>query len=123
MITLQFIAYNLTVLFVVLHFMDSAKETEWTEPIYRNSYPLWLISSAVLIVVALAGIVPVYLGNTAGQVLSYIVGIGGIGAAGYHIPMQQWNGSEVCRNRLSYWLMYILTFFSIALLATTIVSI
>ena len=123
MITLQFIAYNLTVLFVVLHFMDSAKESEWTEPIYKNRYPLWLISSAALIVVALAGIVPVYLSNKAGQVLNYIVGIGGIGAAGYHIPMQRWNGSEVCKNRFSYWLMYILTFFSIALLVTTILNV
>lgn len=122
MITLQFIAYSLTALFVVLHFMDSAKEFEWTEPIYRNSYPLWLISSAFLIVILLVGIVPVYLGNTTGQVFSYIVGLGGIGAAGYHIPMQRWNGSGVCKNRLSYWLMYILTFFSIILLITTILN-
>lgn len=123
MITIQFLAYSLTVLFVVLHFMDSAKEHEWTEPIYKNSYLLWLVSSAFLIAVALIGIVPVYLQNLAGDVLSYIVGIGGIGAAGYHIPMQRWNHSVVCKNPISYWLMLILTLCSIALLITTIMNV
>ena len=38
MITLQFILYNLTFLFVIAHFLDSAKEKEWTDFLYKGSY-------------------------------------------------------------------------------------
>ena len=37
MITLQFILYNLTFLLVIAHFLDSAKEQEWTDFLYRGS--------------------------------------------------------------------------------------
>ena len=34
MITFQFLAYNITVLLVIAHFLDSAKEREWTDTAY-----------------------------------------------------------------------------------------
>lgn len=120
--TAQFILYNITLLFVVLHFFDSAKEQEWSEPIYRNSYPLWLISSAILVALVLVGIVPVYLGNMAGDVFSYILALGSLSAAGYHLPTQKWNGSKVCKNTLSYALMGILSLLALVLLIVTIVK-
>jgi len=55
-----------------------------------------------LIALALAGIVPVYLGNQVGDVLSLVVATGGLGAAGYHIPMHRSGKSKVCDNRFSY---------------------
>jgi len=36
--TTQFIIYNLTVLVIIAHFLDSAKEREWTDFLYRGSY-------------------------------------------------------------------------------------
>lgn len=62
---------------VIAHFLDSAKEKEWTDFLYRGSYTAWLISSLLLIALAMAGIVPVYLGNELGDVLSAIVALGG----------------------------------------------
>lgn len=118
--TIQFIIYNLTVLVIIAHFLDSAKEREWTDFLYRDSYTGWLISSVLLIALALAGIVPVYLGNNAGDVLSAIVALGGLGAAGYHIPMHRTGKSEVCHNSFSYSIMTVLTILCIALLATLI---
>ncbi len=40
--TIQFIFYNLTVLVIIAHFLDSAKEHEWTDFLYRGSYTGWL---------------------------------------------------------------------------------
>ena len=37
MVTLQFILYNLTFLLVIAHFLDSAKESEWTDFLYKGS--------------------------------------------------------------------------------------
>lgn len=118
MITVQFIAYNLTFLLVIAHFLDSAKESEWTDFIYNGSYPLWLITSLALIALALVGIVPVYLDNHVGDVLSVIVAIGGLGAAGYHIPMHRSGKSKVCDNRFSYVIMVTLSIFCMGLLAS-----
>ena len=118
MITFQFLAYNLTVLLVIAHFLDSAKEREWTDYIYKGSYSFWLITSLVLIGLALVGIVPVYLGNQSGDILSVIVSIGGLGAAGYHIPMHRTGKSKVCDNRLSYAIMVILSLSCLCLLAS-----
>ena len=118
MITFQFLAYNLTVLLVIAHFLDSAKEREWTDYIYKGSYSFWLITSLVLIGLALTGIVPVYLGNQSGDILSVIVSIGGLGAAGYHIPMHRTGKSKVCDNRLSYAIMVILSLSCLCLLAS-----
>lgn len=120
MITFQFIAYNLTFLLVIAHFLDSAKESEWTDFIYKSSYPFWLVTSLVLIALALAGIVPVYLGNYVGDVLSVIVAIGGLGAAGYHIPMHRSGKSKVCDNRFSYVIMVTLSIFCLALLTSVL---
>ena len=118
MITFQFLAYNLTVLLVIAHFLDSAKEREWTDYIYKGSYSFWLITSLVLIGLALTGIVPVYLGNQSGDILSVIVAIGGLGAAGYHIPMHRTGKSKVCDNRFSYAIMVILSVSCLCLLTS-----
>ena len=118
MITFQFLAYNLTVLLVIAHFLDSAKEREWTDYIYKGNYSFWLITSLVLIGLALVGIVPVYLGNQSGDILSVIVSIGGLGAAGYHIPMHRTGKSKVCDNRFSYAIMVILSVSCLCLLTS-----
>ena len=120
MITLQFILYNLTFLLVITHFLDSAKEKEWTDFLYKGSYTGWLVSSIMLIALALVGIVPVYLGNQVGDILSVLVAVGGLGAAGYHIPMHRMKKSEVCHNKFSYGLMIVLSLLCLALIVTTI---
>ena len=120
MITLQFILYNLTFLFVIAHFLDSAKEKEWTDFLYKGSYTGWLISSLLLIALALIGIVPIYLGNPVGNILSVLVAVGGLGAAGYHIPMHRMKKSEVCHNKFSYGLMIVLSLLCLALIVATI---
>ena len=120
MITLQFILYNLTFLFVIAHSLDSAKEKEWTDFLYKGSYTGWLISSVFLIGLALAGIVPVFLGNQWGDILSVIVAVGGLGAAGYHIPMHHMGKSEVCHNGFSYSIMVILSVLCVSLAGVTL---
>ena len=115
---MQFFLYNVTFLMVIAHFLDSAKEREWIDFLYRGSYTGWLISSLFLIALALAGIVPVYLGNQWGDILSVIVALGGLGAAGYHIPMHRTGKSKVCDNRLSYAIMIILSISCLCLLAS-----
>ncbi|MBQ8116113.1 MAG: hypothetical protein IJ145_08335 [Prevotella sp.] len=120
--TIQFFTYNLTVLLVIAHFLDSAKEREWTDFLYRGSYTGWLISSLFLIALAMAGIVPVYMGNQWGYILSIIVALGGLGAAGYHIPMHRSGKSEVCHNGLSYGIMAVLSVFCILLLIVTLLK-
>lgn len=120
MITLQFILYNLTFLMVIAHFLDSAKEREWTDFLYKGSYIGWLISSLLLIALALIGIVPVYLGSQVGDILSVIVAVGGLGAAGYHIPMHYKGKSEVCHNSLSYSIMALPTVICVLLAIVTL---
>ncbi|MBQ7181605.1 MAG: hypothetical protein IJR87_09980 [Bacteroidaceae bacterium] len=120
MITLQFVLYNLTFLLVIAHFLDSAKEKEWTDFLYKGSYTGWLISSLFLIALALAGIVPVYLDNQWGDILSIIVALGGLGAAGYHIPMHRMKKSEVCHNGFSYAIMVILSILCVLLAGVTL---
>ena len=120
MITLQFILYNLTFLLVIAHFLDSAKEKEWTDFLYKGSYTGWLISSLFLIGLALAGVVPVYLGNPVGNILSIVVALGGLGAAGYHIPMHRMGKSEVCHNGFSYGIMVLLSVLCVSLAGVTL---
>ena len=120
MIILQFILYNLTFLFVIAHFLDSAKEKEWTDFLYKGSYTGWLISSLLLIALALIGIVPVYLGNPVGNILSIVIALGGLGAAGYHIPMHRMGKSEVCHNGFSYSIMVILSVLCVSLAGVTL---
>ena len=122
MITLQFIMYNITVLLVIAHFLDSAKEHEWTDVIYCNNYPFWLISSIIMIGFSICGIVPVYLETKIGNWLCIIVAIGGLLAAGYHIPMNITGKSDVCHNKFSYWLMAILSLFCLILLSLVIIK-
>jgi len=120
MITLQFILYNLTFLLVIAHFLDSAKEKEWTDFLYKGSYTGWLVSSIMLIALALVGIVPVYLGNQVGDILSVLVAVGGLGAAGYHIPMHRMKKSEVCHNGFSYGIMVLLSVICVLLAGATL---
>ena len=120
MITSQFILYNLTFLLVIAHFLDSAKEKEWTDFLYKGSYTGWIISSLLLIALALVGIVPVFLGNQWGDILSIIVAAGGLSAAGYHIPMHRMGKSEVCHNGFSYGIMVVLSILCISLFGVTI---
>lgn len=120
MVTFQFVLYNLTFLMVIAHFLDSAKEREWTDFLYRGSYTAWLISSLFLIALAMVGIVPVYLDSQAGDVLSAFVALGGLGAAGYHIPMHHMGKSEVCHNRLSYGIMVVLSILCVLLAGVTL---
>ncbi len=116
MVTFHFVVYNITVLLIIAHFLDSAKEQEWNEVIYFGNYPFWLISSTIIIAFIIGGIVPVYLGNNIGNLFSIIVAIAGLLAAGYHIPMNKGGKSNVCNNTFSYWLMGILSAFCLILL-------
>ena len=116
MVNFHFVVYNITVILIIAHFLDSAKEQEWNEVIYFGNYPFWLISSTMIIALIIGGIIPVYLGNNIGKLFSIIVAIGGLLAAGYHIPMNKAGKSEVCNNNFSYWLMGILSAFCLILL-------
>ena len=92
----------------------------WTDFLYKGSYIGWLISSLLLIALALIGIVPVYLGSQVGDILSVIVAVGGLGAAGYHIPMHYKGKSEVCHNSLSYSIMALPTVICVLLAIVTL---
>ena len=107
--SLEFIFYDLTTILIIAHFLDSAHEQEWNEPIYFGSYPFWLISSVLIITFTIVGIIPVYVQTKSGHCFSIIVGIGGLAAAGYHMPMNYLGKSNVCNNNFSYMLMYILS--------------
>ena len=58
--------------------------------------------------------------NHWGDVLSLVVAIGGLGAAGYHIPMHRSGKSKVCDNRFSYVIMVTLSIFCMGLLASVL---
>ena len=116
----QFILYDTTIILIIAHFLDSAKDQEWNEPIYFGNYPFWLISSVLIITFTIIGIIPVYLGNNAGNWFSIISSIGGLGAAGYHMPMHYFKKSETCNNPFSYGLMYILSISCLLLIYVSI---
>ena len=105
----QFILYDSTIILIIAHFLDSAKDQEWNEPIYFGNYPFWLISSVLIITFTIIGIIPVYLGNNSGNWFSIIASIGGLATAGYHMPMHYFKKSETCNNSFSYGLMFILS--------------
>ena len=107
--SLQFIFYNLTIILIIAHFLDSAHEKEWNEVIYFGNYPFWLISTVLIITFTIIGIIPVYKETKKGDWFSIIVSLGGLSGAGYHIPMNYFGKSDVCNNYFSYCLMYILT--------------
>ena len=118
--TLQFILFSVTSWLVILHYLDSAKEKEWTDKVFLNSYPFWLFTAAILIAIPLAGMSFVYEQTMTGHVIALITSIGGLGAAGYHIPMHLLKRSEVCNNSFSYVLMVLLTLSCAALLIETL---
>ena len=70
MASVQFISYNLSFLLTVAHFLDSCKEQEWNEPIFFNSYPLWLIITTIFLGILQCGIIPAYIGNKTGNYFS-----------------------------------------------------
>ena len=123
MSNLQFVFYDLTVIFIIAHFLDSCKEQEWNEPMYFGSYVFWLVSTVLIIAFTIIGIIPVYIGNNSGNIFSIIVGISGLGAAGYHMPLNYLGKSETCNNNFSYGLMYILSAFCLILIYATIKNI
>lgn len=63
----------------------------------------------------------VYEQTTAGDILSLILGLGGLGAGGYHLPMLWLKKSRVCGNPFSYIIMALLAITSIALIIVSIV--
>ena len=116
----QFIFYDLTVILIIAHFLDSAHDQEWNEPIYFGSYLFWLISTVLIITFTIIGIIPVYLKTLYGNWFSIIVGIAGLAGGGYHIPMNYLGKSNVCDNGFSYFLMLILSISCIALIYSAI---
>ena len=120
MSNLQFVFYDLTVIMIIAHFLDSCKEQEWNEPMYFGSYVFWLISTVLIITFTIIGIIPVYLGNNSGNWFSIISSIGGLGAAGYHMPLHYFKKSETCNNPFSYGLMYILSISCLLLIYVSI---
>ena len=120
MASAQFISYSLAFLLNIVHFLDSCKEQEWTDNLFFNSYPFWLIIATVFLGILQCGIVQVYLGNQKGNYYSIFASIYGIGAGGYHIPLHLLGKSEVCDNNFSYCIMVFLTLASIMLCITTI---
>ncbi|WP_417762855.1 hypothetical protein [Shewanella sp.] len=119
---LNFILYNLTAVAVILHLYDSAKENEWTEPLYRNNYIAWLIQGVVLTIIALAGIVPVYLKTDFGNYWSIVLGVGGLSGYGYHKITHLLKTSTVCLNQISYMIMWVLNIFSAALIVMAVLE-
>jgi len=57
--------------------------------------------------IPLIGMAFVYEQTMGGHVLAILTGIGGLAAGDYHFPMHLMKKSEVCKNKLSYWLIYI----------------
>ena len=119
-ISLQFAFYNFTYIAVIAHFLDSAKEREWTDVLYDNNFIAWFLSSLVILAIPLIGIVPLYLQTSFGQIWCIVVAIGGLSGYGYHKVMHMMGKSEVCLNRTSYSVMYVLNTLSITLLTITV---
>ena len=61
---------------------------------------------------------PVFVESQSGDILSVIVAIGGLDAAGYHIPMYRTGKSKVCDNRFSCAIMVILSVSCLCLLTS-----
>ena len=120
MASIQFTSYFFTYLFTIVHFLDSCKEQEWNEPIFFNSYPLWLIITTIFLGILQCGIIPAYIGNKTGNYFSIFAALYGLGAGGYHIPLHLLGKSNVCDNNFSYWIMVLLTIACIVLLVSTV---
>ncbi len=116
----QYILYNVTIIFIVIHFFESANDKEYREPIYFNSFPFWLYSSGLIIAYTLYVLHSFKNNNSYKNIHCIITGIGGILAPGYHIPAILYNNSEVCKNNLCFFNMTILLTLSLGLTASTI---
>ena len=120
MVSCQYILYNATFLFIVIHFFESANDKEYKEPIYFNSFPFWLYSSGFIIAYMLYALHSFRYENSYKNLHCILTGIGGILAPGYHIPAILFNNSEVCKNNLCYFNMVILSMLSLSLIISTV---
>ena len=120
MVSCQYILYNATFLFIVIHFFESANDKEYKEPIYFNSFPFWLYSSGFIIAYMLNTLQSFRSENSYKNLHCILTGIGGILAPGYHIPAILFNNSEVCKNNLCYFNMVILSMLSLCLIISTV---
>ena len=123
MVSCQYILYNAAIVFIVIHFFESANDKEYKEPIYFNSFPFWLYSSGLIIAYTLYVLNLFRYENTYKDLHCIFTAIGGILAPGYHIPAILYNNSEVCKNNLCYINMVILTVICIGLIISTIYEI
>ena len=119
----QYILYNATFLFIIIHFFESANDKEYKEPIYFNSFPFWLYSSAFIIAYLLYGLNSFRYSNSYKNLHCILTGIGGILAPGYHIPAILLNDSKVCKNKLCYINMIILSTLCLGLIISTLYEI
>lgn len=115
-----FTLYCVQMMFIIGHFLDSAKEEEWTEPIYKGSYHLWFFSSMIFILLTIIGIPYVYEGTSFGYGWSIFMGLAGLSGYGYHKITHIQETSEVCNNGFSYIIMYILNILSLLLIAVSL---
>ena len=118
----QYILYNATIVFIVIHFFESANNKEYREPIYFNSFPFWLYSSGLIIAYLLYVLNSFRYENSYKNFNCIITGLAGILAPGYHIPAIILNDSKVCKNNLCYFNMIILTLLSLCLIISTIIE-
>ena len=118
--TLQFVLFNLVALLVIVHYLDSAKEHEWTDAAFRGNYKLWLLVATVLFVVLLVGFIPIYLHTQFGHAWALVTSVGGLAGYGYHKFQHHTGRSTVCLNRTSYAIMYALNIACLALIAVTL---
>ena len=123
MASVQYILYNATFLFIIIHFFESANGEEYKEPIYFNSFPFWLYSSGLIVAYLLYGLNSFRYKNSYKNLHSIIAGLGGILAPGYHIPVIIYNDSEVCKNMLCYANMVVLSLLSLSLIISSIYEI
>ena len=120
MASCQYLLYNATFLFIVIHFFESANDKEYREPIYFNSFPFWLYSSGLFIGYMLYVLNSFRYKNSYKNLNCIITGLAGILAPGYHIPAILLNDSKVCKNNLCYFNMGILFLLCFSLIISTI---
>lgn len=120
MASIQFLLYNATFVFIVIHFFESANDKEFKEPIYFNSFPFWLYSSGLIIAYLLYALNSFNYKNSYKNCHCIITGLGGLLAPGYHLPAILLNNSEVCKNNLCYVNMIVLSSLSFFLICSTI---
>ena len=120
MASCQYILFNATFLFIVIHFFESANDKEYREPIYFNSFSFWLYSSGLIIAYLLYALNSFRYENSFKNLHCIVTGLAGILAPGYHLPAIILKNSEVCKNNLCYFNMVILTLLSLCLIISTI---